>query len=151
MYTHTHTHNMLTNDAMHPLKPFAVFIMWVNTQRHSTYARMYTNLHTAASTHSHTLPCSLCLLSDTLHTHTCTHTSRRHTMDSRAHTGHLQYFFYSVYSVQLSAGCQCVQLPGKQPRLLPIIKYAFKMSLTPQRAKAEATNRFTLVVQLTLA
>lgn len=89
---------------------------------------------------------SCCTLSDVSRSH-----FTRRTMALQAHTGHLQYFFYSVYSVRLSAGCQCAQLPGKQPHLLPIIKYAFKMSLAPERAKAEATNRFTLVVQLTLA
>lgn len=78
-------------------------------------------------------------------------TSPRPTMDSRAHPCHLQYFFYSAGSVRLSAGCQRAWLLGKQLRLLPIVKYAFKMSLAPERAKAEATNRFTLVVQLTLA
>lgn len=106
----------------------------------------HTNLHTEASVYTSMFP--LYVLWHNTHTHT--HFTRD-TMDPRAHMGHLQYFFYSVYSVQLSAGCQCVQLPGKQPRLLPIIKYAFKMSLAPERAKAEATNRFTLVVQLTLA
>lgn len=83
-------------------------------------------------------------------THTSTHHSG-HTGIPRAYTGYLQYFLYWVYCVQLSAGCQYVQLPSKQPHLLQIIKYAFKMSLGLERAKAEATNRCTLVVQLTLA
>lgn len=72
-------------------------------------------------------------------------------MDPGALPGRLRRSSGSVRSVQLSAGCQRVQLPGKQLHRLPTMKYAFKMSPAPERAGAEATNRFALVVQLTLA
>lgn len=143
-WTHTHTwHAYQWGNASSRTKAIcSIYHVGKHTVLHNVH------IHTEASVYSHTCPFPLYVIWHM--THTYTHSSS-HTTDPRAHTGHLQYVFYSVYPVQLSAVCQCVQLPGKQPRLLPIIKYAFKMSLTPKRAKAEATNRFTLVVQLTLA
>lgn len=114
--------------------------MYVNIQ-HSTYPSIYTNLHTGAE------PPSLCMISDTLHM------QPRATVGTQGSPEHIQAIrsisYIECIPSSCQAGCQYVQLPSKQPRLLQIIKYAFKMSLGLQRAKAEATNRCTLVVQLT--
>lgn len=77
LYMHTHIHNMLTNDAMHPVKsPGRLqYLSCRQTQGDTVLMQecTHTNPRTDVSVHSHTLPCSLCMLSDTLHTHA--HTS----------------------------------------------------------------------------
>lgn len=115
---------MLADDTMHPVK--------CRPNSQSTYARMYT--HTQKQLCVSTP--AICYL----------------TRYTQKHTLHQTQAVCRISCVQLSAeavsvfSCQAIR-----PHLLPIIKYAFKMSPAPERATAEATNRFTLVVQLTLA
>lgn len=86
---------------------------------------------------------ALCLrtLPDTSHTRTG---PTRNTPRSAARP----FATFLAFAAQLSAP----SAPERAaPPPLPMIKCAFKMSLSPQRAKVEATNRCVLFVQLTLA
>lgn len=95
---HEHKHAGFIMTA-HPetRRPSAIFRMCINTQRRLSFARRS----------GATLAVCLRILSDTSHTHISADTE-----NPRVHPGHLQYFSYSVYSVQLSAGCQRLHLPS---------------------------------------
>lgn len=112
-------------------------IYHLDAQRRGNCARMHRNKRP---------PRSLCMLSDA---HTCASANRQWVPERT------QAICDVSYVRCILSGCQQAvtesSCAANSPHLLQIIKYAFKMSLSPGRAKTEATNRCTLVVQLTLS
>lgn len=135
---------MFNNDRARPQtrRPFAIFRVDINTRQPGSYVR-------ATRARGRRRPRALASVSYlTPHTHS---DSSADAENPRVRPGCSPHFSaYSVDFAQLSTGCQHPP-PSERPRPLRITKCAFKMSLSPQRAKVEATNRCALFVPLTLA